>query len=110
MIDQREITPELLTRLSVVLYTQASAQDVLEDRIRPDRITSDQMAAWMMEDEYFRKSYSMLECRSYAQSVIDYVTSQYAWKRGNCSSNASDSLDVMELFLITLQDLLLVSN
>ncbi len=109
MIDQREITPEILARLSALLFTQIPVQSVLTGKIFYDKISSNDIADLMINDKYFCQSYSKLECESYAQSIIDYVSEKTAWKK-NYSAFKSCYLNAFDLLLIVLQDLLIVNN
>lgn len=109
MIDQREITPEFLARICCLLFTKIPIKDVIEGKIQFDEISSDVVASLMIEDDYFRRSYSKLECKSYAQSAIDYITEKTEWQNG-CVSCPENKLNVFDLLLMVLQDVLVVNN
>ena len=82
MIDKREITPELLARLTVVLFQKISIRDVLENRIRFDQLSAKDLARLMLKDTFFSRSQSMDGCESLAHSVIDFVTQKTRWQNG----------------------------
>lgn len=109
MIDKREITPELLSRLTVLLFTKISAQDVLEERISFNKISCKDIVRVMMEDDYFSKSQSRLGCEAYAKCVIDYVTQKTSWLNGRPADN-TNSLNAFDLLLLTLKDLLVMNQ
>ncbi len=112
MIRQREITPELLARLTALLFTKLPFQDILRGDIHYSSISSGSMAELMIENAYFHQSYSKLECASYAQTVIDYVAEKSAWQNEHTVSQqaAAQELNAFDLLLMTLQDLLVVNN
>ena len=56
MVDKREITPELLARLTVVLFKNISIRAVLEQRIRFDALSADDIARLMLRDDEYRFS------------------------------------------------------
>lgn len=109
MIDKREITPELLVRITGILFAKIPFQEVLAGKLFFDGIPKPYIADLMMEDEYFRQAYSKMECESYAQSIIDYISQKIAWQTGG-SSRQNRSLNAFDLLLLTIQDLLLVTN
>lgn len=109
MIDKREITPELLVRITGILFTKIPFQEVLAGNLSFDGIPKAYIADLMMEDEFFRQAYSKLECESYAQSIIDYISQKTAWQTGR-SSKQNRSLNVFDLLVQAIQDLLLVEN
>lgn len=109
MIDKREITPELLSRLTALIFTKIPAQEVLAGHIRFDSISRKNIAQVMMEDSYFNQSLSELECKSYAQCVIDYVNQKSNWQRGH-TSFANDKLNVFDLLVLALKDLLVMNQ
>ncbi len=118
MIDKREITPELLARVTVAIFTNVRFRDVLENKIRYDRLKAEDIAHLMMQDEYFRKARSEDECKSLAHSVIDYVVKQSCWKNIGYPQSGTkyikgygaEALNVFDLFLLTLQDLLVMNR
>ena len=118
MIDKREITPELLARVATVIFTKVKFRDVLEKRVRYDKLKADDIARLMMKDEYFHKSRSEDECKSLAHSVIDYVVKTSQWNKAGCSQPetkqvrcyGAESLNIFDLFLLTLQDLLVMNR
>jgi len=109
MIHQREITPELLARLTALLFTKLSFRDVLKGEIHYSAISSDNMAELMIDNPYFHQSYSKLECASYAQTVIDYVAEKSAWQRVS-NQAVTPHLNAFDLLLMALQDLLVINN
>lgn len=109
MIDKREITPELLARITALVFTKIHPHNVLNGTVQYDEITYLNVADAMMEDDFFRQSNSHLECESYAQSVIDYVSQKTAWQT-NRSANTSDCLNAFDLLLLTLKDLLILNQ
>lgn len=118
MIDKREITPELLARVTAVIFTNVRFRDALEKKIRYDRLKAEDIARLMMKDEYFRKARSEDECKSLAHSVIDYVAKTIQWNKVGCSQPetkmvkgyGTESLNIFDLFLLTLQDLLVMNR
>lgn len=109
MIDKREITPELLVHITGILFTKIPFQSVLTGNLSFNGVPKAYIADLMMEDEYFRQAYSRLECESYAQSIIDYISQKTAWQTGR-SSIQNKSLNAFDLFLMAIQDLLVVAN
>lgn len=109
MIDKREITPEFLARLSVLLFTKLHFQEILENKVSYDVVATSDIAELMMEDPYFSRAYSREECKAYAQSVTDFVSKKSAWQNGSPVSDVS-GLNLFDLLLITLQDVLVVNN
>lgn len=118
MSDKREITPELLARVTAVIFTNIRFRDVLEKKIRYDRLKAEDIARLMMRDEYFRKARSEDECKSLAHSVIDYVVKKTRWNNiGHpqletkaINGYGAESLNIFDLFLLTLQDLLVMNS
>ena len=96
MIDKREITPELLARLTVLLFTKISARDVLEGRVHFDDLSCEIISEVMLKDAYFNQSQSKLGCESYARSVIDYVAQKTEWLNGHRPYRI-DHLNVFDL-------------
>lgn len=109
MIDNREITPELLARLAVVLFKRISIKNVLEDRIRFDQLSAKDLARLMLEDSFFNQSQSMDSCESLAHSVIDFVTQKTRWQIGS-QEEYPNRLNVFDLLVLTLQDLLVMNQ
>ena len=65
MINDREITPELLARVGALVFTRVPFEKVLEEQISPtrrrfsfDEITKATLADLMMEEPYFYEAYS----------------------------------------------------
>lgn len=109
MIDKREITPELLARLTVVLFQKISIRDVLENRIRFDQLSAKDLARLMLKDTFFSRSQSMDGCESLAHSVIDFVTQKTRWQNGG-HEEYPNRLNVFDLLVLTLQDLLVMNR
>lgn len=119
MIDKREIAPEFLTRVTALAFTKVSLEGVLKnvtsesskcpEGICFDGLTDQELADLMMEDAYFRQSYSRLECVSYAQGVIEYVNKATQWHNRSVSASV-EKVNVFDLLLVTLDDLLLVNH
>ena len=109
MIDKREISPELLARLTVLLFTEVSIKDILHKNIQLMHLSRDDLARIMMKDDYFNNARSRDNCKSYASSVIKYVSEKTAWKN-NQSYASGNYLNVMDLLVLTLQDLLLMNQ
>ena len=82
MIDKREITPELLSRITVLLFRHISIKAVLEERLRFDSLSADDIARLMMKDDYYIRTQSIDSCKALAYSVIDYVVQKTQWQRG----------------------------
>ena len=106
------VTPELLARVTTVIFTNVKFRDVLEKRIRYDKLKAGDIARLMMKDEYFHKSRSEDECKSLAHSVIDYVAKNNRWKKVGYTGKSHDInyLNVFDLFLLTLEDLLVMNR
>ena len=109
MVDKREITPELLARLTVVLFKNISIRAVLEQRIRFDALSADDIARLMLRDDEYRFSQSIDSCKALAYSVIDYVEKETQWQNKGFGSSRS-RLNMLDLLLLTVQDLLTMSN
>ena len=121
MINDREITPELLARVGALVFTRVPFEKVLEEQISPtrrrfsfDEITKATLADLMMEEPYFYEAYSRLECESYAQCVIDYVAEQISRKKGgeNLRTLAwgETKLDAFALLIVLIKELLKIKN
>ena len=109
MVDKREITPELLVRLTVVLFRNIPVSDVLVGKLGFDSISAKDIVRLMLQDEYFVKSQSRDSCEDLAYSVIYYVTQKTSWQNGRGETGDS-KLNVFDLLLLTLQDLLIMNN
>jgi hypothetical protein len=109
MIDKREITPELLTKLTVVLFKNIHVGDVLRRELRFDKLSAVDVRRIMLKDEEFIRSRSEESCESLARSVIDYVYQRTEWQY-NRLGTSPDWLNVFDLLLLTVQDLLTMSN
>lgn len=109
MVDKREITPDLLARLTVVLFKNISIRAVLEQRIRFDALSADDIMRLMLRDDEYKFAQSPDSCRALAYSVIDYVTKKTEWQ-GNGSSAGANRLNMLDLLLLTVQDLLTLNN
>lgn len=120
MIDKREIIPDFLARVAGLVFTKVRFEDVLRDAAYPegaqaacatrfDALTHEALADLMMEDIYFRQSYSRLECVSYARGLIDYVNKASQWRNRRVPT-IEDKLNVFDLLLVALDDLLLVNH
>lgn len=109
MIDKREITPELLARITVVLFKNISVKDVLERKLNFDRLSAIDIRRIMLKDDEFIRTRSDESCESLARSVIDYVNRKRAWQ-GNRAIGDLNFLNIFDLFLLTIQDLLTMSN
>ena len=109
MVDKREITPELLTRITVLLFRHISIKAVLEERLRFDRLSADDITRLMMKDDYYIRTQSEESCKSLAYSVIDYVTQKTVWQRGHTARFEDRYLNVLDLLMLTLQDLLVMN-
>ena len=109
MIDKREISPELLARLTVLLFTEVSIKDILHWNIQMMRLSLDDLAKIMMKDNYFNKANSLSACQAYANSVIKYVSEKTGWKN-NRNHTDRNHLNVLDLLMLTLQDLLTMNQ
>ena len=109
MIDKREITPELLARITVALFKHISVKDVLVRNLRFDRLSATDIRKIMLKDEKFLQTRSIESCESLACSVIDYVNQKTEWQN-NRASGDKKHLHIFDLFLLTIQDLLTMSN
>lgn len=109
MADRREITPELLARLTVVLFSNILDKDVLSGKLGFDSLSSKDIVRLMLQDEYFLKSQSRDSCEDLAYSVIDYVAQKTSWQNGRAETE-QNKLNVFDLLLLTLQDLLIMNN
>lgn len=83
MIDKREITPDILARITVLVFSKVRFEDVLEKRICFDSLTAKDIARLMMKDPYFQQSRSELDCESLAHTVISYVVQKTYWHSGS---------------------------
>ena len=121
MINDREITPELLARVGALVFTRVPFEKVLEEqmslkrrRFSFDEITKATLADLMMEEPYFYEAYSRLECESYAQCVIDYVAEQISRKKGGENPRAlawgETKLDAFALLIVLIKELLEIKN
>lgn len=108
MIDKREISPELLARLTVLLFTEVSIKDILHKNIQLMHLSRDDLAKIMMKDIYFNNARSRDNCKAYASSVIKYVTEKTNWKHQQDHSG-ENYLNVLDLLVLTLQDLLVMN-
>lgn len=108
MIDKREITPELLARLTVVVFREASIKAAVENRHRFDRMSVEQLRYLMLKDSFFHQSQSIDSCEALAHSVIDYVTQKTQWQSGRIPRNKG-CLNIFDLLLLVLQDLLIMN-
>lgn len=108
MVNNREITPELLARLSILVFTRIPYEEVLSGRVFFDNLSERYIANLMLEDDYFGKAYSKLECTSYAQCVIDYVAKATEWQGRHRSPE--NRLNAFDLLLLVVQDLLTVND
>ena len=86
MADRREITPELLARLTVVLFSNILDKDVLSGKLGFDSLSSKDIVRLMLQDEYFLKSQSRDSCEDLAYSVIDYVAQKTSWQNGRAET------------------------
>lgn len=109
MIDKREITPELLVRLTVMLFTRMPIRDVLEERILFSKLSCDDIARLMKKEPYFAQAQSLDGMESYARTVIDYVNKRTHWQNGAAVQD-QDLLNVFDLLMLTLQDLLIMNH
>ena len=108
MVNNHEITPELLTRLCILVFTRIPYEEVLAGRVFFDNLSERYIASLMLEDDYFSKAYSKLECTSYAQCVIDYVAKTTEWQGRHRSPE--NHLNAFDLLLLVVQDLLTVND
>ena len=99
MIDKREITPELLARITVVLFKNISVKDVLERKLRFDRLSAADIRRIMLKDDEFIRTRSDESCESLARSVIDYVNRKRAWQ-GNGASRDLKFLNIFDRFAV----------
>ncbi len=120
MSVKREITPELLARVTAVVFAQVQYQDVLKnvgtipipapkDVVLFDSISHEQIANWMMEDAYFSQSYSKDDCLNYAWGVTEYVWTVVK-RKNSVRSSEHQRVHVFDLLLVTLEDLLLMNH
>lgn len=105
MIDKREISPELLSRITAILFQRISAADVLRGSVCYNGISADEMAEVMLEEDYFRSAFSKLQCKSFAESVIDYTEGNASRISGR-QVRISGSLNLFDLLILVLDDLL----
>ena len=110
MVDKREITPELLAQLTVTLFKHITVEDVLERDLRFDKLSAAALRRIMLKDEHFIRSRSDESCESLAYSVISYVNEKTEWQYNRSGSAHQECLNVFDLFLLTIQDLLSMSN
>ena len=121
MVNDREITPELLARVGALVFTRVPFENVLKEQVSTkrrqfsfDEIDRKTLADLMMEDPYFYEAYSRLECESYAQCVIDYVAEQVARKRGGENPHSlvygEPKLDAFALLITLVKELLAIKN
>lgn len=110
MIDKREITPELLSRITVLLFRHISIKAVLEERLRFDSLSADDIARLMMKDDYYIRTQSIDSCKALAYSVIDYVVQKTQWQRGFAERYEERRLNILDLLMLTLQDLLVMNR
>lgn len=109
MIDKREITPNLLAKLTTLLFTRISIRAVLEMRIPYNEMSAEDIARIMMREKEFSGAQSMDSCVALAHTVISYVAQKTAWqnrKRAECRNK----LNVFDLLILTLQDLLIINQ
>ena len=120
MIDKREIAPEFLARVAGILFTKVRFQDILENvnasmkgnnarSVCFDGLTSEQIADLMMGDAYFYRSYTKMECTSYARGMIDYVNKTTQWRNRPVTGNPQ-TLNVFDLLFVLLDDLLQINH
>lgn len=109
MIDKREISPKLLAKLTVLLFTRMSVKGVLEERLPFDRLSADDIARLMLRDNYFFRAQSRDNCEDLAHSVIDYVTLKTAWQSGHHEAHPN-RLNIFDLLMLVLQDLLVMNH
>lgn len=109
MVDRREITPELLTRITVLLFRHISIKALLEERLRFDRLSTDDIVRLMLKDDYYVRTQSEESCRALAHSVIDYVGQKTEWQKGYAEKSEAPRLNVLDLLMLTLQDLLVMN-
>ena len=121
MINDREITPELLARVGALVFTRVPFENVLEEQVSAkcrqfsfDEIDRKTLADLMMEEPYFYEAYSRLECESYAQCVIDYVAEQVVRKKGGENPHSlaygESKLDAFALLITLVKELLEIKN
>lgn len=118
MIDKREITPDILARITVLVFTKVKFGDALEKRICFDSLSASDLARLMMKDPYFQQSRSEMDCESLAHTVISYVVQKTTWHSGSMPEPrgrydrgyADDKLNVFDLLLLTLGDLLVANQ
>ena len=109
MIDKREITPELLAQLTVILFRQISVKDVLENGLRFDLLEASDLGTIMEKAKNWPGVNSKAACQSLARSVITYVNEKTQWQYGR-KNLCPDRLNIFDLFLLTIQDLLTLIN
>lgn len=106
MINQREITPELLAHVCTAILKHLPWQALVERSLWFDDIPVERVVDWMMEEEFFLHSYSKLECEHYAQGVINHVYQKNRWYYRNNGQNLF-SFHLFDLLITLLQDVLL---
>lgn len=109
MIDKREITPRLLTEITVLLFRKIPIRAVLEERCPYNRLSAQDIVRLMRKDDHYTRTRTNDECESIARSVIGYVSRKTSWQR-NCREAAPDRLNVFDLLLLTIQDLLVMNQ
>ncbi len=120
MIDKREISPDFMARVAVLLFSKVRFQDVLESvgtgplskrrtTVDFDALTYEQIAGWMMEDAYFHQAYSETDCRNRAQCLIEYVYRAIR-RMGRTAPPDRSKLHVFDLLLVLLDELLLINH
>lgn len=109
MINEREISPKLLADVTVALFTECSIKALLEERLLFYRFSAEDAARIMMKDPYFSRSHSLESCESLARAVIDYVSNATAWNNSR-HGEIGAQLNVLDLFLVTIQDLLVMNQ
>lgn len=110
MVDKREITPELLARITVLLFQNIRVKAILQEQLRFDRLSAENIAQLMMKDEYFYRAQSEEGCKSLAHSVIDYVTRKTDWQNKSHETFDNHYLNIWDLVMLTIQDLLTMNQ
>ena len=71
----------------------------------------------MIHNDYFLKSYSRLECQSYAKSIIDHVNQKKKWYSERHTSQmlgqrglSPHAINVFDLLMVTIRDILIEDN
>ncbi len=120
MIDKREISPDYMAQVAVVLFSQLRSEDILTSvgkhryppkpqEVRINTLRCDQIAKWMMMDPEFSRSYSETECCNQARCLIEYVYRSIR-RMDLTLPPEREKLHVFDLLLVLLEELLIINH